>query len=449
MVVNSGGTVNLNGGTINGASGAFSNFFGGKGAIDVTATSALAGTIGNDTTNFPGLQPVNIGGSLPAATLNLNTFTDSGVSFSVGAGGTLNNNQSGTTSLGNGSSINMAGGSVTNTGGGAFTISGPGTISGYGTVSGLTSVVTSVTASGGTAGTPQTLNFIGGNGATPTGLGSTSGTGMSFNSSANNTLDLQGNYNILNPVNINPGSGKVNLDGVTMSNSSGWPTTLGTGTGSVTVTKSSTIAGPIVANGNLALNAALTGGSLMMATGSTLSVGANTPLSLSGNFSFQQTNTVSGWTHGATNGLGPDLIMTGGTAASPLTLEAGGVNKGYTPAGFINNFAMDSLSINAGSYVELVDNYQNATPSGWTSGDEVLYLLALYDAPGSIPTLNLDGISVFIQGFGTLYNGLYTDPNGGQINVIGGSPAPAPEPAAMLLFGSGLAGLALVRRRRA
>ena len=65
----------------------------------------------------------------------------------------------------------MAGGSVTNTGGGAFTFTGPGTIGGYGTVSGLTSVVAPATASGGIAGTPQTLTFIGGNGATPTDLG--------------------------------------------------------------------------------------------------------------------------------------------------------------------------------------------------------------------------------------------------------------------------------------
>ena len=204
------GTVNLNGGTVKGLSGSFSNYFGGPGTINVTADSTLSGSIGNDTTNHGGLKPINIGGTLGAHTLSLDTFTDGGISFAVGAGGTLDN-KTGASSFGNGSSISMLGGSVTNTGGGAFSFSGPGTISGYGNVSGLTSVVATVTASGGTAGTPQTLFFNGGTG-TGTNLGSTSGTGMSMTTAgANNTLDVQGNFNVLNPVTISPNGGIVNL----------------------------------------------------------------------------------------------------------------------------------------------------------------------------------------------------------------------------------------------
>ncbi len=147
--------------------------------------------------------------------------------------------------------------------------------------------------------------------------------------------------------------------------------------------------------------------------------------------------------------------MTGGTSASPTTLEAGGVNKGgYNPAAWNQNFALSSLTLGSGAYDKLVDTFPNATPSGWTSGSEVLYLDGLFGVtPGSghvIPTLNLMGIEAFLltqsgNGGFPVQRPLHR-PNGGEINIIGASPAP--EPAALLLFGSGLAGLALVRRRR-
>ena len=75
--------------------------------------------------------------------------------------------------------------------------------------------------------------------------------------------------------------------------------------------------------------------------------GANKSIQLSGNFSFQQTN-PSNWTYGTTAGLGPDLIMKGGNISVPTTLEVGGINVGNIPAGFTNNFALNSLTISSG-----------------------------------------------------------------------------------------------------
>ena len=309
------------------------------------------------------------------------------------------------------------------------------------------------------------------------------------------TLDLKGNLSLIEPATANPGSGTIQLDGAHFTNAfSSSPVSINnsglvtSGTFDVVGPNASTlnnvafstgnganlkVDAPLTASGGATVDATnvtvnsggalnllnttgsttLTTKNLTLANGSTLNVGAgHNAISLTGNFSYQQTDTINGWTNGGTKGLGPDLIMTGGTSSSPTTLEAGSVNKGgYNPAAWNQNFALDSLTLGSGAYDKLVDNFQNATPSGWTSGSEVLYLDGLFGVKtGVIPTLNLMGIEAFLLtqsgNGGFLYNGLYTDPNGGKVNIIGASPAP--EPAALLLFGSGLAGLALVRRRR-
>ena len=143
--------------------------------------------------------------------------------------------------------------------------------------------------------------------------------------------------------------------------------------------------------------------------------------------------------------------MTGGTSATPTTLEAGGVKQGYVPAGFVKNFALDSLTITKTGYVDLVDQYANATPSGWTSGIEALYLLSLFGGTGSSQTagnygtLNLDGLYAYLQGYGLLHNGFYTNANGTVVDIIGAPVTPVPP--ALPLFATGLVGLYLFARR--
>jgi hypothetical protein len=339
------------------------------------------------------------------------------------------------------------------------------------------------------AGAGKTLTVDGGSGAGLQ-LGNSSGSGASMGTSGGATLDLKGNLSLIEPATANPGTGTIQLDGANFTNAfSSSPVSINNsglstaGTFDVVGPNGSTlnnvafstgkganlqVDAPLTANnggsvdatnvtvsGTGALNllntkgtTSLTTKNLTLVNGSTLNVGAgHNAISLTGNFSYQQTDTIHGWTNGGTQGLGPDLIMTGGTSSSPATLEAGSVNKGYNPAAFVQNFALDSLSLGTGAYVGVVDQFQNATPSGWTSGMEILYLDGLFGVTsGTIPILNLDGIETFLAGHGFLYAGIYTDANGGKVDVINASPAP--EPAAMLLFGSGLAGLALVRLRR-
>ena len=482
------GTINLSGGTIQGPSGFFNSagMFG-AGAFDVTANSTLQGNLTWDSTG----NTFNIGGALGGFTLNLDTSILSTVSgstpFLIGSGGTLNN-ANGASSMGGGGTVTLTGGSITTTGG---SLKVGDAISGYGSVSGNVNIASSVTA----AGAGKTLTVDGGSGAGLQ-LGNSSGSGAVLSSSSGATLDLKGNLSLIEPATAGPGTGTIQFDGANFTNAfSSSPVSMsgsGTGTFDVVGPNSSTlnnvafstgsganlkVDAPLTVKNGASVNAAnttvsgtgalnlvnttgtttLTTHNLTLAQGSTLNVGAgHNAISLTGNFSYQQTDTINGWTNGGTAGLGPNLIMTGGTSSSPTTLEVGSVNKGgYNPAAWNQNFALSSLTLGTGAYDKLVDAYQNATPSGWTSGSEVLYLDGLFGVtPGSghvIPTLNLMGIEAFLLtqsgNGGFLYNGLYTDPNGGEVNIIGASPAP--EPAALLLFGSGLAGLALVRRRRA
>lgn len=312
---------------------------------------------------------------------------------------------------------------------------------------------------------------------------------LALGASAGATLDLKGNMSVGNTsaITMNPGGGVVLLDGVTLSNhsiNSSGPTTSGlfkvTNASSLNNIAFSTGNGAnlevdaVLSTSNMAtLNATnvtvggtgglnLQGGSgsmelttqnLTMAKGSTLDVGgSHDGISLTGNFSFQETNPLN-WTHGATTGLGPDLTMTGGSMATPVTLEVGGVNDSYHAAGFSDNFALDGLTVGTtgaggSGYVELVDQYANATPSGWTSGSEALYLDHLYGfSTTSYGTLNLDDIHAYLQGYGALRDGLFTDSNGDLVNIIG---APVPEPStwAMVLAGFSSLFLAGALRRR-
>jgi hypothetical protein len=334
------------------------------------------------------------------------------------------------------------GGSITNTGGGTFTA--PGLITGNGSISGPMTINGGLTATGGTL----TVDGTAGTGIT---IGATG-----WSSSSGSVLDMKGTFNYPTTGGfLNPGGGTIQFDGATLNNAG---RTIYTGAGSIVansgVNTQNTAMIPNGSNGSVpnytvnngatlnvnntnALNAAIYANNFTMQNNSKLSdAGANKTFNLAGNFSFQQTDPVNAWTYGATSGLGPDLNMNGGkSSTSPATqsLEVGGINQGYTPGAFTNNFALDSLTVGSYTTVDLVDQYPNATPSGWVSGEEALYLDALFGAApvGGSPTAVLDemGLYVYLQGYGQLTNGIYLAPDGTEVSVIdapGMGAAPAP-----------------------
>jgi fibronectin-binding autotransporter adhesin len=459
----SGVSTNLNAGSAGG-----NNYYG---QLSFTgAASTVVGAVNN--TNY---QQFKVTGT----TVNLSNFslvnswaTNVPAFFNIGAGGTVND-------IG-GSKLNgfmqniLAGGSITNTANDPnFSIAGQ--VNGFGTLSGPAIVTGGVVANGG----KLTVDGTQGGGITVASAGLGTAGGVS------DVLDLKGKINFSPSgsfpaaVSLNPGGAVVQLDGATI-NTTGGGAQIQTGTGTFNVASgTNTLNGSLVANGSNgkvadytiqsgatlnvqntnSITPAIAANNFTMHQGSVLTTGAvHNALALLGNFSFQQTDNVNAWNTGGVAGLGPNLIMgptlaiTNGTLAAPTTLEVGGVNEGNILAGYTDNFALDSLSIGAG-YVELVDQYSNATPSGWTSGSEALYLDSLFDAPGNktVGTLNLEGIAAFLLGYGPLVDGLYTDPNGGQINIIGAATIlgqSVPEPSTIALLGIGLLGLALLYRRR-
>jgi hypothetical protein len=440
------GNYNLAGATFNGLT-----LGGSGGQWQVTADSTVNGPV-----SFNQYNTFNIGGSNGAHTLNVtgtwSTVTGGLNPFSIGAGGKLNYASASAGSMGGGGTVGMTGGSITNTGGGLFTIGDP--ISGNGSISGNVAL---------NAGNE---NVTGGNmtwnGVT---IGS-SGSGPGVNVGGN-VLNLQGNITVPSSFNINPAGGTVNLDNTTISgatatghnvNNSGLVTA-----GTFNVLNPSTLNNINFSTGNganMTVNAGLTlAGSatldttnLTLGSNSALTVGATNPITVRASFVNQSINPMS-WTYNGIAGLGPDLRMTGGTSLVPTTLEVGGVNGG----GFVNNFALNSLTIGGTGYVDLVDQYANATTSGWASNTEALYLYNLFGTStteAGAGTLDLMGLDVYLQGIGLLTtsdlnpDGFYVDAHGDYVRILDAQVAAVPEASTWAMMVLGFFGVGFMAYRK-
>jgi len=110
---------------------------------------------------------------------------------------------------------------------------------------------------------------------------------------------------------------------------------------------------------------------------------------------------------------------------------------------------LNSLTVGTTGYIDLADQYANATTSGWTSGNEALYLDNLFGtSKTSYGTLNLDGLYAYLQGYGLLQDGIYTDANGDLVDVIGAPVSAVPEASTWAMMVVGFLGVGFVAYRR-
>ena len=107
------------------------------------------------------------------------------------------------------------------------------------------------------------------------------------------------------------------------------------------------------------------------------------------------------------------LLNGAGTQATPQLLEALSADQGATGTGFEHNFGLYSLAVGSNTYVQLVDNADNAAGSG----DEAVYTANVTVPSGS--TLDLNNLHLYtraVSNAGTVRNRTITViPDGGPL----------------------------------
>ena len=137
-------------------------------------------------------------------------------------------------------------------------------------------------------------------------------------------------------------------------------------------------------NGTLDIQQNLGTGDFTMANLGTLQVAINRVVTLTGDFTFYQTDETK-W-----NWSVPSSLQMSGAGTQNQTLEVGGLDQGEQMAGFSDNFELPGLLLeNSGTVVTLVDEIDN----GNRSSPEALYTYGLYVNTGT--TLYLNGLNLY------------------------------------------------------
>lgn len=351
------------------------------------------GLAGNGTINVTNDSTVN-GAFYTGATLGINSgkqFNISGSTLGVTAA-SLNNG--GTLAIGNGTLTTYATSAYALGGGGNITFAG-GAISAYSTGS-FTS--NNALSGYGTISAPFTNN------GTVTLTGGTSTVSGAFTNQSGATLNVQTN-----------------------------PATFGTVTnnGTVHVTGATVTFGNFTNNGVYKSDPSTqTFNTLSVGSGGYISASAGDIYKILGDFINNSTQSTS-W-----NTSAAEVAFITGTS-SDHTFDLAGVDDGQSLAGYTNNFALGTLDL-TGQTLNLVDG--NSTPGAALYVDDILGVLI---SGGTVTDITGNGFNIYYNANDNPYlqGETYALEKGGVL-----TPSTVPVPAALWLFGSGLAGI--VARRR-
>ncbi len=192
-----------------------------------------------------------------------------------------------------------------------------------------------------------------------------------------------------------------------------------------TVTVIAGVGGTLVDQGTLA---ASTGGTLAVQSTVTVTGSGAVASSVGGAVTFADgvlgpTTNAVGWAP-----QGP-VTFGGGTAASPVLVEAMSNDIGNSASGLAGNFDYGPVSLAANAYVRLVDRSANVAGA---AGPNAVYVTSLYVPTGA--TLDLNGLHLYAASadvLGTVLNGTVT-------GIAGQAPDLSPENAAAAAASTGI-----------